>query len=299
MKEDREGPEGDKGEEAGVEPLEEPEIEVVEEPRPLTGREPEGWGGGEPGVAGVEETESEGVGASERRVVSEPTPRARGKGADEEIDPSRLEGEPFAERGKDWTAEVEDSLELDRMEVRPTVGIMGEEVGSDGETGEPASQEEEGPDRAHFLVILSRYWVWVVGFLVVITASCLALWFVSTPRHVSVTPKAGVDVQLVSASLGGEHYVRFNLCGPFGGREGRKALERAMPKIRHDLILSGGRPDVIRSIQENDLYFLEKHILEIVSRATAVPVTRLDLKGLSVVRYSDEEEVGGMAAGDE
>lgn len=182
MKEDREGPEGDKGEEAGVEPLEEPEIEVVEEPRPLTGREPEGWGGGETGVAGVEETESEGVGASERRVVSELASGARGKGADEEIDPSRLEGEPFAERGKDWTAEAEDSLELDRMEVRPTVGIMDEEVGSDGETGEPAAQEEGGPDRAHFLVILSRYWIWVVGFLVVITASSLALWFVSLPE---------------------------------------------------------------------------------------------------------------------
>ena len=293
MKEDREAPEGDRGEEAGVEPVEEPEIEAVEEPRPHAGREPEERGGEETGAAGSDETESRGVGESERNVDGEPSPGARDRGADEEIDLSRLEGGPGPEGGKGPTAGTEDGLELDRMEVRPTVGFMDEEVRSEAETAEPAAQEEEGPAHPSLLVILTRYWIWIVGFLAVIAASSLALWFVSTPRNVSVAPKVGMAVHVVSASLGGEHYVRFNLYGPFGSREGEKALERALPKIRHELILSGGRPDVMRSIQENDLYFLEKHILEIVSRATAVPVASMDLKGLSVVRYSDQEEVSG------
>ena len=47
-----------------------------------------------------------------------------------------------------------------------------------------------------------------------------------------------------------------------------------------------------RAILEYDPYFLERHILEIVSDATEIPVEQLDLKGLSMTRYSDETEVG-------
>jgi hypothetical protein len=105
--------------------------------------------------------------------------------------------------------------------------------------------------------------------------------------------KLGRRVHVVNASLGGEHYVNFNLWGPFRDAKGQAALRRGMPKIKHDLILSGGRPEVARAILENDLYFLERHILEIVSNATGVPIDQLDLKGLSVTRYSDDAEVGG------
>ena len=98
-------------------------------------------------------------------------------------------------------------------------------------------------------------------------------------------------MRVVSASLGGEYYVSFNLWGPFGDPKGEEALQSGMPKIKHDLILSGTHSEVARSIQERDLYFLEKHILKIVSNATGIPVEKLDLKGLSVTPYSDEEAI--------
>lgn len=297
MKEDREDSEGDEGKEPGVEPVEEPEIEAVEEPRLGAGPEAEEQGDEEAGAAGVDETEPEGAGKSEAELYSESVPGRGDKGVVEEIDPSQFEGEPPPERRKGFLEDVEDSLELDRMEVRPTVGIPEEEVRPDARTAESALREEAPPAPSPFLAVLGRYWIWILGFLVLITASSMVLWMVSTPRIATVAPKAGMGVNVFSASLGGEHYVRFNLYGPFSSPEGKEVLARALPKIRHDLILSGGQPDVARSIQENDLTFLEKHILAIVSRATDIPVGRLDLKGLSVVRYSDEEEVGGEMPG--
>lgn len=190
-----------------------------------------------------------------------------------------------------------DGLELDRMEVRLLAGIQDPEEPLDTQAVRSGVPEEEASVRANVLAILSRHWIWIAGFLLGLAAVSLTLLFALTPGDGPTDPEAGIRVRAVSASLGGEHYVRFNLWGPFDGPKGEEVLMRAMPKIRHDLILSGGRPEVARSIQENDLYFLKKHILEIVGLATGIEVGRIDLKGLSVVRYSDEEELKGERIG--
>ncbi len=139
---------------------------------------------------------------------------------------------------------------------------------------------------------MADYWIWVVALLLGLSVVSAALLFVSAPEEEREEVKLGRRVHVVTASLGGEHYVRFNLWGPFRDAKGQGALRRGMPKIKHDLIFSGGRPEVAQAILENDLYFLERHILEIVSDATGIRVDQLDLKGLSVTRYSDEAEVG-------
>jgi len=190
------------------------------------------------------------------------------------------EGEPDPEL--DLRDSVEDGLELDRMEVKPAEEIPQEPVEEEEAVIiEPPAPAREEKDRPGVLALLADYWIWVVAFLVGLSVVSAALSFVLAPVHV------------VNASLGGEHYVNFNLWGPFRDAKGQAALRRGMPKIKHDLILSGGSPEVARAILENDLYFLERHILEIVSNATGVPVDQLDLKGLSVTRYSDDAEVGG------
>lgn len=191
---------------------------------------------------------------------------------------------------------IEDGLELDRMEVRPAEEMREEEQeeSTEAEEVEPLVSEEEGSARPGVLAPLSEYWIWVVAFLLGLSAVSAALLFVLMPwEEGPAKPKPGMRLHVVSASLGGEHYVRFNLWGPFRSPKGEEALGRGLPKIRHDLILSGGHPGVARAIQENDLYFLEKHILAIVSEATGIPVSKLDLKGLSVTHYSDEDEVEG------
>jgi hypothetical protein len=248
------------------EAVEESELEAVEEPRV----EPEQ----EPQLLAVEESGADGGREAESEEAEPPT--------------SDTEGEPEQE------GSIEDGLELDRMEVKPPEEIPQEPVEAQEEVIiEPPMPEQEDARRSGILALLADYWIWIVAFLLGLSVVSAALLFVLAPEEVlRKEVKLGRRVHVVTASLGGEHYVRFNLWGPFRDAKGQAALRRGMPKIKHDLIFSGGRPEVVRSIQENDLYFLERHILEIVSDSTGIPVGQLDLKGLSVTRYSDGAEVG-------
>ena len=196
-----------------------------------------------------------------------------------------------------WSLEdsIEDGLELDRMEVKPAEE-MPQEPAEEEEAviieppGYPSRRRRNGPGSLPCWPTIGSGWLPSCSGCPSCRLPCL---FVSAPKEEQREEvKLGRRVHVVTASLGGEHYVRFNLWGPFRDAKGQAALRRGMPKIKHDLIFSGGRPEVARSIQENDLYFLERHILEIVSNATGIPVDQLDLKGLSVTRYSDETEVG-------
>ncbi len=201
------------------------------------------------------------------------------------------EGE--AEPQEDLEAVVEDRLELDRMEVRQPPGKE-EEPGETEEVILEMPRRKAPERRKSIFAVLVDHWIWVVACLVGLSVVSAALLFVLMPeRGVSRQVKLGKRVHAVSASLGGEYYVRFNLWGPFRDAAGQALLRESMPKIRHALIVSGSRPEVARAIRENDLYYLEKLVLGIVSRETGIPIGRLDLKGLSVTRYSDETEVEG------
>ena len=256
MKEEKEDPLLEEGEE--------PKLEAVEEPR----------------AEGVEETEAE--------EIEEPGIEA--------VDTSRIEDDerPVNEGGEKEAVEVEDGLELDRMVVQPASEAQEEEPeGAKLEEVEPPVTEAEEPARPSVLALLADHWMLIVVFLVGVSLVWAAFVFIMMPQKGPTEVKRGAPMHVISASLGGEHYVRFNLWGPFRDPEGEAVLRRGLPKVKHDLIVSGSQPEVTRSIQENDLYFLEKHILQIVSDATGVPIGELDLKGLFVTRYSDEAEVEG------
>jgi hypothetical protein len=191
--------------------------------------------------------------------------------------------------------QIGDGLELDRMEVKPAVETGNEEEGEAG-TFEPAVVEQKVSARPRFLVLLADHWIWLVAFLLGLLFVSALLWFALAYRGRPEAARSGRGVQVITASLGGEHYVRFKLLGPFRDSEGQEALRRWLPKIRDRLILSGGEPEVVSSIHNNDFKFLKKYILGIVSQVTGIPVEELDLEGLSVTRYSDEAEIGGEVA---
>ena len=210
----------------------------------------------------------------------------------EEVDRPKVEPVDAPEGGRQES--VGDGLELDRMEVEPEVG-MREGQGKEAEEVivEPAVPEQTESARPNVLALLADYWMWGVALLVGLSVVSAVLWFALVPEGGTEFGKWGSREHVVTASLGGEHYVHFRLSGPFGDSGGREVLRRALPKIKDDLILSGGQPEVARSIAKKDMNFLKGHILGIVSRETGISVGELDLKGLSVTRYSDEEEVEG------
>ena len=267
MKEEKEEGKPEAVEDPRPEPTEGTQLEAVKEPRLESDKEPP--------LQAVEEPRDR-----------EPEP--------EEAEPPKQEKEGEPDPELDLEDSVEDGLELDRMEVKPAEEVPQEPVeAEEAVIIEPPEPAQEVAARPGILALLADYWIWVVALLLGMSVVSAALLFVLAPKEEQRDEvKLGRRVHVVTASLGGEHYVRFNLWGPFRDAKGQAALRRGMPKIKHDLIFSGGRPEVARSILENDLYFLERHILEIVSNATGIPVEQLDLKGLSVTRYSDEAEVG-------
>ena len=294
MKEEKEDPVLEEGEEPKLEAVEEPEVEAIEEPRVEAVEAPELQTIEEPSVEVASEPEPEGVVETGSEGGDEPRAEGVEEPGIEAIDPSKLEGDekPESEGGEE--EEVGEGLELDRMEVQPAGEMQEEEPEpAEPEEVEPQATEAEGPARPSFLALLSDHWILIVAFLVGLSVVSAAFVFIMTPREGPREVKLGARMHVISASLGGEHYVRFNLWGPFRDPEGEAVLRRGLPKVKHDLILSGSYPEVARSIQENDLYFLEKHILKIVSDATGIPLGELDLKGLFVTRYSDETEVEG------
>ena len=276
MKEEKEDPVLEEGEEPKIEAVEEPERQAVEEPTVEAASEPE--------PEAVEETGSQGGGEPRAEGGDEPGIEA--------VDGAQFEGDekPESEGGEE--EEVGEGLELDRMEVQPASEMQEEEQErAEPEEVEPQETGAEAPARPAILSLLSDHWMLIVAFLFGLSVVSAAFVFIMTPQEGPGEVKLGARMHVISASLGGEHYVRFNLWGPFRDPEGEAILRRGLPKVKHDLILSGSQPEVKRSIQENDLYFLEKHILRIVSDATGVPLEELDLKGLFVTRYSDETEV--------
>jgi len=281
-------------EEGKLETVEEPPLEAVEDPQLETVEDPQ--------LETVEEPRVESEDGPPLQAAAEPFPEpVEGSDTDGDREPVSEEAEPLKPEKEgepdpelDLGDGVEDGLELDRMEVKPEEETPPEPVEEEEEVIiEPPVPLQEDAQRSGILALLADYWIWVVAFLLGLSVVSAALLFVLAPKEEPRDEvKLGKRVHVVTASLGGEHYVDFNLWGPFRDAKGQEALRRGMPKIRHDLIFSGGRPEVARAIQEHDLYFLERHILEIVSSATGIPVDQLDLKGLSVTRYSDEAEVG-------
>lgn len=157
----------------------------------------------------------------------------------------------------------------------------------------PERPESVGPN---LLERLRKNWILGVALLLGLTVPAVVLWLLLAHREGPASDVPGTCLDAVTASLGGEHYLRFSLCGPFDISRVRASLGRAMPKIRHELILSAGRPDVAKSIEEADLELLKRHILGIVGDATGIPVEEMDLRGLSLIRTSDEEEVAAGGA---
>ncbi len=196
-----------------------------------------------------------------------------------------------ARQGEDPKVEpTEEGLELDRMEVQPVTEHPDEAGEGETEPSEPdlpaGEVAEEEEDEAPFL----DYKVLLLAGLLLLGIVSAGFWLLFAGRSPAppVAPPRGRSVHVIKASLGGEYYVHFNLSGPFRDPEGERRLERSLPKIRNELILWGTQPEVMKWVRENDVYSLGRRILEAVSETTGIPVEKLKLRGLAVMKYSDE-----------
>ena len=110
----------------------------------------------------------------------------------------------------------------------------------------------------------------------------LALKDASLDKRESGAYYTGRIVYKIATSIGGEHDVRFTLSVPFRSDAEKNDLMQKLPSIKHELSMSGSRPDVARSIEHKDLHTLRKHIVDMVHALTGVPTEALNVEALSV-----------------
>ncbi len=122
----------------------------------------------------------------------------------------------------------------------------------------------------------------LAGLLVGSGVVYLALKDASWNKRGSGAHYIGRIVYEIASSMGGEHDLRFTLSVPFRSDAEKNDLMQKLPSINHELSMSGNRPDVARSIEQQDLHTLRKHIINMVHVLTGVPKEALDVEALSV-----------------
>jgi hypothetical protein len=136
------------------------------------------------------------------------------------------------------------------------------------------------------LVFVSKEKIFICAFLAGLLVASpvvyLSLTRSSSDRAGSGDGYVGSIVYVVSSSIAERHHVRFKLSIPFSDNKEKARLMQKLSTIKHELSISGSRPDVAKSIEQKDLKTLKKHILKIVNEVTGVSTKELHLKELAL-----------------
>ena len=183
---------------------------------------------------------------------------------------------------------TETGLELDKLNI-PS-GAMGP-----GEsTGLPPTQDKgKVSDKKRFklgklLAFVAKEKLFILAFLAGVVIA-LPVVYVSLTR--SSSDRAGPGdgyvgsvVYEVSSSIAERHHVKFKLSIPFSDKKEKARLMQKLPTVKHELSISGSRPDVAQSIEKRDVKALKQLILKIVNEVTGVSPEVLHLKELALDR---------------
>ena len=136
------------------------------------------------------------------------------------------------------------------------------------------------------LVFVSKEKIFICAFLAGLLVASpvvyLSLTRSSSDRAGSGDGYVGSIVYVVSSSIAERHHVRFKLSIPFSNNKEKTGLMQKLPTIKHELSISGSRPDMAQSIEQKDLKTLKKQILKIVNDVTGVPTKELHLEELTL-----------------
>ena len=183
---------------------------------------------------------------------------------------------------------AKEGLELDKLKVAPGTTPP-------PETPRFAGRQDKGeaPGRIeatlrNILVFVSEKRIFICAFLAaLVVASAVVYLFLTKISWDGVGSGdiyVGRIVYVVSSSIADRHDVRFKLSIPFKDNKEKADLMQKLPRIKHELSISGSRHNVAPSIEQKDLKALKKHILKIVSDLTGVPIGELHLDELTLDR---------------
>jgi hypothetical protein len=179
-----------------------------------------------------------------------------------------------------------ENLELDKLEVSAPTGTEAQPLESpDQLSGDDALQKSAGVRQRIFGLAkykgfaLSLAVGLVIGSIVVFTVS----YYVSSSHDADHTKVSqGKITYSVSCPVGFKYHVAFKLLVPFEGHDEKRANVEILPRIRSELMTLGQTADGAKWLREKDVEPLKAEILKTVSKVTGIPVTELELVGLTV-----------------
>lgn len=184
--------------------------------------------------------------------------------------------------------EEKTELELDVLDIANALKQSAEAPRFRKRERQPVVSGRKGSTFRKIAILVSNNKTLFFAFLAcLLVASCVFLCYlllpkISMPEMGSRPERVGAIVYQFSCPIGDRHYVRFKLSVPFKDNKEKADLMRKLPKIKHQLLISGNRPDVAESIERKDIDTLKQHILKGVHDITGVPIGQLDLQGLSL-----------------
>ena len=183
---------------------------------------------------------------------------------------------------------TETGLELDKLDIPSGTMGPGEVSASPAKQDKGKVSDGKGLKLWNLLSFVAKEKLFIFAFLAGVFVA-LPVVYVSLTRSSSDRPGSGDGyvgsiVYEVSSSIAERHHVKFKLSIPFSDNKEKARLMQKLPTIKHELSISGSRPDVAQSIEKKDIKTLKKHILKIVNEVTGVSTRELHLKELALDR---------------
>ena len=183
---------------------------------------------------------------------------------------------------------TETGLELDKLDISPDAMRPGEVNALPPTLDKGKVSVRKGLKLGNLLAFVAKEKLCILAFLAGVVVA-LPVVYVSLTRSSSDRARSGDGyvgsiVYEISSSIAGRHHVKFKLSIPFSDNKEKRRLMQKLPTIKHEVSISGSRPDVTQSIEKKDVKALKKIILKIVNEVTGVSTKELHLKELALDR---------------
>jgi hypothetical protein len=195
------------------------------------------------------------------------------------------EGRPLM-AAKEIVPEKE-NLELDKLEVSLPNGTEAQPAESSDQLSEDETAPQKSPGVPERILGLAKYKGIALSLATGLVLGSIVVFFVSYyffsshDTDLAEVPQGKITYS-VSCPVGFKYFVAFKLLVPFKGNDERMAQMEVLPRIRAELMTFGQTADAAKWLREKDVDALKAQILKTVNKVTGIPLTDLELVGLTV-----------------
>ncbi len=180
----------------------------------------------------------------------------------------------------------EEGLELDKLDTSPQPAKTSEAVTPANDESEAEVQPSPKKAGNFFkgLADIAKDKAFIISIVAGVVISALVLLVPLKKLFLGAgspdVEPVGKIVYAVSSYLGFRHNIKFRLSIDYVNMEERRAFMQKLPKLKEALASTGNLPEVKKAVKENNLNFLEKHVLTLIHDTTGATPARLHIEQL-------------------